>query len=325
MTNVILHILITILLLSSINGLYSNKNHTQLTSSSSSGSKIIYSKLQSCDEIQCFSSKPRFFSIDYKKVGKHYFEIEFNYTARDYYNKYFLTIKTHDKKEYITKKVNLDKKEANRVIFKKFNEDQYIVCVVLYSTNYDVSNEFPPISTSDMCVDMFIGDFLVINTEEEIQRTGLLAPVLLAIVFLSLVLITMIDKLKKANISKCFKEINNHVNTNDKQLETKRIKLKTNTYYSNKYGLREDLVEVLIYYDQVEFVFDDNTSYYLRKEMFYFIQNYIEEVTNRLKDDEVQRNVIKNDNYLEKDFLRQQQQSDKHIYTNNRPYGLDLV
>jgi len=324
MANIILHIQLAISLLAyhSTNGLYSNKNQTLMLAPST---KVIHSQVQSCDDVPCFSSKPRFFSIDYTKTGKHYFEIEFNYTAQDYYNKYFLTIKTHDKKEYITKKVNLDKKAANKIILKKFEEDQYIICVVLYSTNYDVSNEFPPVSTSDMCVDMFIGDFLVINTEEDIQRTGLLAPVLFAIVFLNLVLITIIDKMKKANISRCFKEINNHVHNHDvKDLNKKRVKLnnKTNTYYSNKYGLKEDLVEVIIYYDQVEFVFDDNTSYYLRKEMFYFIQNYLEEVSNRFNDDD-------NHDVLKKDFIRQQDSMNhNNIYSsnfNNKPYGLDLV
>lgn len=56
------------------------------------------------------------------------------------------------KKEFITKKVNLDKKKPNRVILNKFEEDQYIICVVLYSTNYDTSNEFPPISTSGQSI-----------------------------------------------------------------------------------------------------------------------------------------------------------------------------
>lgn len=272
----------------------------------------IYSRLQVCDKINCFTSAPRGFSIDYKKVNKHEFEIEFNYTVNDYYNKYFMTIKNHNKKEFITKKVNLDKKSPNVIKLNKFLEDQYIICIVLYSTNYDVSNEFPPISTSDMCVDMFIGDFLVINSEEDIRFSGLLAPVLLSIAFLCLVAITIIDKLRRAEISKCCGKMNEKIAVDSKS--TEQIKLKTNAYYSNKYGLREDLLEVFIYYDQVEFVLDDNTNYYLKKEMFYFIQNYLQMVATRLESLSVKNNVnfLVNEKIHYQDYYlaRQQKQPD---------------
>ena len=84
-----------------------------------------------------------------------------------------------------------------------------------------------------------------------------------------------------------------------------RLKLNTNSYYSNKYGLREDLIEVIIYYDKMEFVLDDNTSYYLRKEMFYFIQNYLDEVKNRfVKFEQIEDEKMNKNNF--QNMIRQQ-------------------
>ena len=101
------------------------------------------------------------------------------------------------------------------------------------------------------------------------------------------------------NVNK-IEEVQHQDKTTTAAATINRIKLsnKLNTYYSNKYGLREELVEVIIYYDQVEFVLDDNTSYYLRKEMFYFIQNYLEQVTDRFVNLEQENEKINYQNMI---------------------------
>lgn len=138
-----------------------------------------------------------------------------------------------------------------------------------------------------------------------------MAPVLISIVFLMLVGISIIDKLKRAQISRCFMSMNKLPEAKQEQKPAaavkriERLKLNTNSYYSNKYGLREDLIEVIIYYDKMEFVLDDNTSYYLRKEMFYFIQNYLDEVKNRfVKFEQIEDEKMNKNNF--QNMIRQQ-------------------
>ena len=136
----------------------------------------------------------------------------------------------------------------------------------------------------------------------------------MSIVIVMLVGITIIDKLKRAKISRCLMDMSKMSDTKQEQTPTsteaakriEKLKLNTNSYYSNKYGLREDLIEVIIYYDKMEFVLDDNTSYYLRKEMFYFIQNYLDEVKNRfVKFEQIEYEKSNNNNNFQ-NLIRQQ-------------------
>jgi uncharacterized membrane protein len=105
----------------------------------------------------------------------------------------------------MTKMMTLYRLEENIVKFDKFREALYIVCLTLVSTfpnvgiqlNVNSSTIKPPISTSDMCIDMnfFEDDHNIVGVE--LPKTGLISVILVVLNLFVIILIFFLFKLKK--------------------------------------------------------------------------------------------------------------------------------
>ena len=131
--------------------------------------------------------KPEGFEIFWKKVGLVKILIGFKYTKVNHYDRYLFRLRYHGYEEYETKKLKLNRTDTNELILNNFLSAQYIVCVTLYSSSG--LPEYPPISTSDMCVDILFGEPYPIGGHH--SSTGLLSPLLLAVAAVLLIIITI--------------------------------------------------------------------------------------------------------------------------------------
>jgi hypothetical protein len=168
------------------------KKLTRNVRSASLASGVISSEMV----IHQYSYKPRGFSLSSKRLSDKKVMIEFNYTVNDHiYDKYAIRMRYYNEHlEYMTNKSLLTVNESNILILKNFPPAQYVLCVTLFPSVNLINSLYYPISSSDMCIDVEFG-------EEHTTRhhsNGLLEPVLLAVVFLELMLITLLQKVKFA-------------------------------------------------------------------------------------------------------------------------------
>ena len=145
-----------------------------------------------------YSYKPESFSVEAEQVGLKIWLISFDYSIEDMYDRYMIRIRYHGHPEFATSKMKINKTESNELILKNFLEASYIVCVSLFSSSG--LPEYPPISTSDMCVDVTVGESHPIGAHH--GTTGLLTPLLMAVAFVLLVIIAIGTKVKKAYLKK---------------------------------------------------------------------------------------------------------------------------
>jgi hypothetical protein len=138
--------------------------------------------------------KPRTFSITSRKLSEKKILVEFNYTNPDVYTKYSIRMRYHNHlEEYMTNKTLIDKNEPNQIILHDFPKTQYILCVTLYPSMFVSNYHYPPLSTSDMCIDILFGESHPINSH---SKTGLLMPLLLSIVIIQLISLPVLSKMK---------------------------------------------------------------------------------------------------------------------------------
>lgn len=223
--------------------------------------KLLHSKnpiLSSEMVLHEYQYKPRGFSLKTKKLSDKKILVEFNYTSMDHYNRFIIRMRYHgDHNEYMTSKMELDQKESNKIVLIDFPLAPYILCVTLFPSMLVSSQEFPPLSTSDMCTDLTFGETTKINQH---NKTGLLAPVLLLLVFLQLFFITTINKLKK---SKCCTVDEQERSDNKKIVPLKRVDNTLANFnflinFNQEYADFSDFTKKILYYDNKNFIDEDN-------------------------------------------------------------------
>lgn len=146
-----------------------------------------------------YDYRPRGFVMHTKKLSDKKILIEFNFSQPFPYVNYIIRMRYHGHRdEYMTHKISLDKNSTNRVILKNFPYAQYVLCVTLFPSMTVSSLQYPHISSSDMCTDITFGEEHHVSVNH--NKTGLLVPVLLLLVFIQLFVIATVHKFKN---SKC--------------------------------------------------------------------------------------------------------------------------
>lgn len=107
---------------------------------------------------------------------------------------YIKTFRYHGHEEYATNQFIINMTGPNTLLLKKFPDAAYIICVTLFSSSG--SADYPPISTSDMCVDLTVGEVHPPGGHHSV--TGLLSPLLLAVAAVLLAIIIIITYIKEA-------------------------------------------------------------------------------------------------------------------------------
>lgn len=113
-----------------------------------------------------------------------------------------MRVRYHGHPEFATLKLKINKTDSNELLMKNFLDASYIVCVTLFSSSG--LPEYPPLSTSDMCIDVTVGEEHPIG--EHHGSTGLLSPLLLAVAFVLLIVIIVGTKIKKAYLKRAAKK-----------------------------------------------------------------------------------------------------------------------
>jgi len=138
--------------------------------------------------------KPNSFIMFTYPDGTNKVIVGFNYTTVDHYDRYIMRIRFHGQEEYATMKMKLFKNESNQLLLKGFLNAQYVVCVTLLSSSG--LPEHVPLSTSDMCIDVVVGESHPIGGHH--STTGLLSPLLVAVAAVILLIITIGSYVKRA-------------------------------------------------------------------------------------------------------------------------------
>lgn len=169
-------------------------------------------------QLHMYSYKPKSFQLFAKEVGVKKILIGIDYTEKGPYDIYIVRIRYHGHEEYTTNKMKIHKNETNELILNKFLDSQYIVCVTLFSVS---APEYPPISTSDMCIDLTVGEAPHIGGHR--SATGLLSPLLVAVAAVLLVCIAIGQNLKDLYNQK---KKNRHEKKNSSKNDLKKSKTK---------------------------------------------------------------------------------------------------
>jgi len=148
--------------------------------------------------LHMYEYKPPGFEIYAEELSLSRLLVGFRYSAHDHYNRYIFRIRYHGHDEYSTSKMRINKTGPNDLILNKFITAPYIICVTLFSSTY--SPEFPPLSTSDMCIDVAVGEAVQIGAHH--STTGLLSPLLLLVAAVLLLIIAVGHKIKKVYLKK---------------------------------------------------------------------------------------------------------------------------
>jgi hypothetical protein len=187
-------------------------------SSSSSHHQYFFHKLPELSHemsLHTLTYKPRTFSITSRKLSEKKILVEFNYTNTDVYTKYSIRMRYHNHlEEYTTNKTVIDRFESNKIILHDFPKAQYVLCVTLHPSMFASNYQNPPISTSDMCIDVLFGEDHGLSGH---NKTGLLMPLLLAVV---VVQIASLPILKKVRCKRLVKKISNRRRSVSEQIAT---------------------------------------------------------------------------------------------------------
>jgi hypothetical protein len=230
--------------------------------------------------------KPRTFSITSRKLSEKKILVEFNYTNTDVYTKYSIRMRYHNHlDEYTTNKTLIDRYESNKIILHDFPSAQYILCVTLHPSMFVSNYQNPPISTSDMCIDILFGDDHGLSGH---NKTGLLMPLLLAVV---VVQIASLPILKKIRCNRLVKKIKGRrlmvevVNGTNRRMSSTTSESETESSPKSSLDLKDmslghllDLrknehelenvhdrrqLNVLLYYDDPDYDDSDKDEYYI--------------------------------------------------------------
>lgn len=138
-------------------------------------------------QLHMLTYKPETFKMFTYPVGIDKVIVGFNYTEVSQYDRFLMRIRYHGYEEYTTAKMRLFRNESNQLLLKGFYAAQYIVCVTLLTATG--LPEYAPISTSDMCIDVLVGEAHPIGGHH--SSTGLLSPLLFAVATVLLIIITV--------------------------------------------------------------------------------------------------------------------------------------
>lgn len=145
-------------------------------------------------QLHMYSYKPEGFIMYSRHVDMKTILVGFVYHVVNHYDRYIIRLRYHGHEEYSTNKLRINKTGNNEIVMKKFPQAEYIVCVTLFSS-FGLP-EYPPISTSDMCIDVNIGEPYPIGGHH--SSTGLLSPLLLACAAILLLIIIAGNYIKDA-------------------------------------------------------------------------------------------------------------------------------
>ena len=134
-----------------------------------------------------FSYKPEGFEMFSRSAGLKKTIVGFKYPTTDSYDRFLIRVRFHGYDEYATNKMKINKTDENYIVLKEFIDAQYVVCVTLFSSSG--LPQYPPISTSDMCMDLTIGKSHPIGGHH--SSTGLLSPLLVAVAAVLLFIIAV--------------------------------------------------------------------------------------------------------------------------------------
>jgi hypothetical protein len=126
-----------------------------------------------------YSYKPEGFEMFQEPAGIKRIIVGFRYPTLTNYDRYVFRVRFHGQSEFSTNKMKLNRTGRNQLLLNKFEDAQYIVCVTLFSGS-GLPN-YPPVSTSDMCLDIFFGEAPHIGGHH--ASSGLLSPLLVAVAF----------------------------------------------------------------------------------------------------------------------------------------------
>jgi hypothetical protein len=138
-------------------------------------------------QLHMFNYKPEGFSLYFNQIALKKYIVGFRYTTVNHYDRYIIRVRYHGYEEYSTNKMKINRTDTNQLLLKDFLEAQYVICVTLFSSSG--LPEYPPLSTSDMCIDATIGEAHAIGGSH--SSTGLLSPLLLAVAIVLLIFITI--------------------------------------------------------------------------------------------------------------------------------------
>lgn len=152
-------------------------------------------------QLHMYSYKPEGFSLFQREAGLQKILVGFNYDIVSHYDRYVIRVRYHGHEEYSTNKMKINRTEPNQLLLKNFLDAQYIVCVTLFSSSG--LTEYPPLSTSDMCIDVSAGEPVPIGGHH--STTGLLSPLLLAVAAILLFIIAVGTRIKESYLERAKK------------------------------------------------------------------------------------------------------------------------
>ena len=133
--------------------------------------------------------KPEFFNLFSKQTAINQIMVGFTYPIDTHYDRYIFQIRYHGFDSYMTNKLKLNRTEPNFLLLNKFLDAQYVICVTLFSSSG--LPEYKPISSSDMCIDVTIGESHTPGGHH--SSTGYLTPLLVVVAVVLLLIIAIGD------------------------------------------------------------------------------------------------------------------------------------
>lgn len=208
-----------------------------------------------------FSYKPKGFNLNVIKINQRKILVEFNYSYPYPYTNFVIRMRYHGyKEEFMSKLITLEDIRPNRVVLANFPTAAYILCVTLIPSMTVSIQQYPLLSTSDMCTDLTFGDDLVVNNHE--NETGFLVPSLIVLVFIILAVIALVNKLKTSH---CFKSKEFIEKEKEKHIELKKngfnsiVGLNYLINFNQDYADMSHFVKMLVY-EGDEHVFSINPN-----------------------------------------------------------------
>jgi hypothetical protein len=146
--------------------------------------------------------KPKGFNLKHRQLSLTAYLISFEYKTRDFYDRYIFRIRYFGFDDYATEPRLLNRTSSNTLTLRQFIPASYIICVTIYSSIRSL--EYPPLSTTGMCIDLVVGDSPPVIGQAH-ASSGLLSPLLFAVAAVLLLFIIIIDYSEKWKIIKKLK------------------------------------------------------------------------------------------------------------------------
>ena len=170
-----------------------------------------------------FSYKPKKFNLNIIRINQRKILVEFNYSYPHPYVNYIIRMRYHGyKNEFMTKQFRLEATNPNRILLRNFPSAAYILCITLIPSMTVSIQQYPILSTSDMCGDLIFGENIILKKHQ--NKPGYLVPSLVILVLIILSVITVVNKLITSNCCKS-KEF-------AQQQQEKNVALKKNAFKS---------------------------------------------------------------------------------------------